>query len=86
MTISLASKGRKFPCLMAVMYGLASSIRQGKKNFSVISWNHCFRRFEGVMMSIRRFRSAHFWDKTSPASIVFPSPTSSASSAPLATG
>lgn len=36
--------------------------------------------------SERRLRSAHFWDNTRPASMVLPSPTSSARRAPFASG
>lgn len=58
----------------------------GQKNFSAISCVHCFRRLAGVTIRIRRFPSAHFCEMTSPASMVFPRPTSSASIAPLERG
>ncbi len=38
------------------------------------------------MMRSLRLRSAHFWERMIPASMVLPSPTSSASSAPLESG
>ncbi len=81
--MSGASKGRNWPCLMAALYDFVSRMRQGRKNFSVSSWYHCLRRLAGVMTRIRRFRSAHFCDRTSPASMVLPRPTSSARSAPF---
>ena len=38
------------------------------------------------MTRSRRFRSAHFWEISNPASMVFPSPTSSARMAPRENG
>jgi hypothetical protein len=46
----------------------------------------CLRRWAGVMTRIGRLRSAHFWEMTNPASMVFPKPTSSAKMAPLDSG
>ena len=59
---------------MASLKLRVSRMADGRKNLSASSWPHCFRRLAGTMTSSRRFRSAHFWAISSPASIVFPSP------------
>lgn len=63
---------------MASLKVRASRMTEGRKNLSAISCDHCFRRFAGAITSRRRFRSAHFCARRSPASMVLPSPTSSA--------
>jgi hypothetical protein len=44
------------------------------------------RKLDGTIIRILRFRSAQRWEMTIPASIVFPSPTSSASFSTLSEG
>ena len=46
------SNGRRLPRLIASLYDRDSRIRQGRKNFSWISWCHCLRRLAGVMTRI----------------------------------
>lgn len=65
---------------------LDSRITDGRKNFSSNSILHCFRSVAGAITRIWRCRSAHCWEITSAASIVFPSPTSSARTAPMLNG
>ena len=55
-------------------------------NFSYSSKLHCFLKDAGHIINIFRFLSAQYWHKTKPASIVFPSPTSSASITPFDKG
>ena len=81
-----ALNGFRFPSSMAALKLLLSRITDGRKNFSCNSADHCFLRFEGQMISSRRLRSAQFCDRMIPASMVFPSPTSSARMAPFERG
>jgi hypothetical protein len=61
-------------------------MNDGSENFSKSSWLHCLRSEAGTISRMRRLRSAQRWAMTSPASIVLPRPTSSASSAPFESG
>ena len=54
------------------LYGRGSGNGGGSTNFSCISWCHCLRRFAGVMIKIRRFRSAHFCESAIPPRWFFP--------------
>ena len=78
--------GLRFPDLIISLKDFFSMISDGRKNFSESSVVHCFRRFAGTIRSIFCFFSAHFWAITIPASIVFPSQTSSAKIAPFESG
>ena len=48
--------------------------------------DHCFRNAAGHITKSLRLPSAHNWHNTKPASIVLPSPTSSANITPLERG
>ena len=61
-------------------------IVDGRKNLSINSIFHWLRRDAGTIMIIFRLCSAQSSDRIIPASIVFPSPTSSARIAPLLSG
>ena len=74
------------PHRMASLKVRLSRMADGRKNLSASSWLHCLRRLAGAMTSTRRFRSAHFWAMSNPASMVLPSPTSSARIAPRESG
>lgn len=78
--------GLRFPDLIISLKDFFSMMSDGRKNFSESSVVHCFRRFAGTISNIFCFFSAHFWAITIPASIVLPSPTSSARIAPFESG
>ena len=86
MTILSVSKGFKLPLLIASLKLFASKITDGNANFSSSSIIHCLRKLAGTIINILRFFSAHLCAIRIPASIVLPSPTSSASSAPFEKG
>ena len=70
----------------ALRYAVASRMAVGRLNFSSNSRLHCLRMEAGQMTSKRRRRSAQSWQRTRPASMVLPRPTSSASRTPLLRG
>ncbi len=80
------SKGFRVPALTAPLNDLVSRMTALRKNFSASSWTHCLRRLAGATTRTRRRPSAHRWVRTRPASMVLPSPTSSARMTPLENG
>jgi len=52
-------------------------IAEGRKNLSASSERHCLRIEAGRMRRMRRWPEAQSWERTMPASIVLPRPTSS---------
>ena len=81
--VLLEGRGVAVPLKPAEGVGIEAD---GRLNFSSSSKAHCFRREAGVMTSSLRRFSAQDWQRTSPASIVLPRPTSSASKTPLESG
>ena len=73
-------------CRISAITTALSTTNVGKLNFSASSFAHCFRKIAGQTISSLRFRSAHIWQITKPASMVFPKPTSSASKTPSCSG
>lgn len=85
-TWSSTSNGFAEPALLSRLKDEASSTVAGMPNFSSISCAHCFRSVAGTITRMRRRRSAQRCAMTSPASMVLPSPTSSANRTPLDRG
>ena len=79
-------KGFRAPSFCRALKARASITSEGRKNLSPSSWAHCLRSVVGTMTNILRWRSAQSWLIISPASMVFPRPTSSANRAPRERG
>lgn len=78
--------GSRFPLCRAWLWLAESRMRVGRLNFSSSSSAHCLRREAGQITRSFLRRSAQYWHRTRPASMVLPNPTSSARRAPLLSG
>ena len=84
--LSVPSNGWKLPCFTAALYDFASRMRQGQEELLRQLLIPLLAEIGRMMTRIRRLRSAHFCERTRPASMVLPRPTSSARMAPFESG